>query len=230
MYTCGNGLWIDIRGQNTLEATSRIAKNWTPEVVTDSISGYTASYNYDEGTKAYYEFPAKDRSKHDNAGVVYHKLHVSEGAAAFFVVVFYHQGSDKTGADPQFFRREDLTNSSRCTRLDLEKQRARDKIGGMSKRFTENKANLKQKPKKNTQLAQRDNNSSLETQIGQAATGKHAGPQVLPRQTSNPSPKLETSCYRSFSSSSEEHKELNVQSIQGTKYFPQRLVLVFTCM
>lgn len=227
MYSCGNGLWIDIRGQNTLEATSRIAKNWTPEVVSESISGYAPSYNYDEGTQSYYSFPAKDRSKYDDAGVVYHKLHVSEGTAAFFVVIFHHQGSDKTGDDPRYMRREDMSQSGRFSRESgpESNEEGRDKVVGLSKRFSYTKANIKRKERRNSpDVADHDGwvpASSLETMVNEAARDSNVeSPGRIQVKRSDPIPLSSTrgdeSSYFSLSTSSEDEKLLkkNVKEIE----------------
>lgn len=206
MYSCGNGLWIDIRGQNALEATSRVAKNWTPEVVSDSISGYAPTYNYDEGTQAYYSFPDKDRSKHDDAGVVYHKLHVSEGTAAFFVVIFHHQGSDKTGTDPRYRRREELTKSGRFTRESSEMDEGRDKLGEASKRYSVTKANIKRGTRKDSPVDEHEGWQSLESMVSKAVQGSPRAKIEPPtkQRKALQIPGLKDSVYYSLSTSSED--------------------------
>jgi len=110
MLACGNGLWLDVRGQNTLEATSRVVKQYTPEVFVESLTPYAPDvYEMDESTKTFYAFPLKDRNLQDDGGVVWQKMHVSKGRAAMFIVLFHHQPSDRSGM-PSFIysRKEDL--------------------------------------------------------------------------------------------------------------------------
>lgn len=122
MLSCGDGLWIDIRGQNTFEATTRTVKNWTADTLLEPVADAAPTnmvYDYDEGTKAYYEFPAKRRNRHDDDGVIYQKLHVSESRFAFFVAVFYHPASDSVNPENRdYYRRRETFDSDYYDDLD----------------------------------------------------------------------------------------------------------------
>lgn len=109
MISCGAGLWFTLRGQYTLEATGRIVKNYTPETIYETLTGYAPNvYDYDPTTQAFYDFPPKERDRMDDDGVIWQKLHVSKGTSSFFAVVFYQPSADDSGVGSFYRRREEF--------------------------------------------------------------------------------------------------------------------------
>lgn len=136
MVACGEGLWLTIRGQYTLEATGRIVKSYTPEMFLETLTGYAPSvYDYDPTTQAFYDFPPKERDRLDDDGIIWQKLHVSKGTSSFFAVIFYQPSADSSGVGDRYWRREQFE----------EKRREEARPRPVSKRNTDEGVSLEQK-------------------------------------------------------------------------------------
>ncbi len=104
MVSCGDGLWLAVRGQSAVESGGHTAVSWVPvpETLRSSISAYAAPIDYDPTTKSFYEFAKNPDHPYNSAPpdqVIWHKLHISTRTSGMFLIVFYHPPSDKTGLD-----------------------------------------------------------------------------------------------------------------------------------
>lgn len=104
VMSCGNGLWLAVRGQHSLEDAGSTARSYIPlpANVLRSMSECTPpklTYDYDETTKAFYDFAERRGIPYLNLEddkVVHQKLHVKGPARSMFVVIFHQPSSDGT--------------------------------------------------------------------------------------------------------------------------------------
>lgn len=113
ILACGDGLWMQVRGQSCVENKGRFVKSWTPlpSMVIDSLSGYIPPNQLDPMTQAYYQFGIEKRSEGDTdgagghwqrpepalerEGILVQKLHfASQATGGVFMIIFYDPSKD----------------------------------------------------------------------------------------------------------------------------------------